>query len=75
MTPEEAIEKFPILKKLPCIKCAHFWQRLSDGRTSKLYVYKKKLVMVQACGLVPDYDILRRARNCNLYEERSHEAW
>jgi len=70
MTPQEAIEKFPILKKLPCINCSHFWQVLTDGRTSKLYVYRGKLVMVQACGFVPDYNILERAKNCNLYEER-----
>jgi len=68
MTPRQALEMFPELRELPCVKCFHFWQVMSDGRESKLYVWNGKLVMVQACGLVPDYYIIESAKQCEMFE-------
>ena len=70
LSPFEAMQKFP-LKSRPCASCVHFWQECYGGKShSKLYIDKRgRLIMVQGCGLVEDYDILARSQNCDLYED------
>lgn len=70
MTPEGALQQYPWLRNYPCAKCAHFWQVCARNRRSRLYVDKQgRLMMVQACGLCPDYNIFIRGLSCDMYEE------
>jgi hypothetical protein len=70
MTPEEALQRYSWLRNYPCVSCVHFWQVCSGNRRSRLYVDKRgRLMMIQACGLVPDYNIYVVGTNCDMFEE------
>lgn len=61
MSPKEALESTPWLKNSKCDECYNFWQK----GTFLYETPEGKLMIVQGCGCVPDYNLwVAQTREC-----------